>query len=115
MFVKSITVYVLPAAPWASPSFTPRERVGHGGGPAGAWEAGGTAAEVAGAADVGAELAGALEVTVTVATGAGPPELQPEASTAMQVRVPPATARRAIRSDEVIRGILVPRVTLRAA
>jgi hypothetical protein len=72
------------------------------------------AAEVAGAADVGA-VAGALEVTVTVVAGAGLPELQPEASTAMQVRVPPATARRAIRSDEVIRGILVPRVTLRAA
>ena len=28
MFVKSMTWNVLPAAPWASPSFRPRDRVG---------------------------------------------------------------------------------------
>ena len=31
MFVKSMTWYVLPAAPWASPSLRPSERIGQAG------------------------------------------------------------------------------------
>src|SRR3984885_4563453 len=93
MFVKSMTWYVLPAAPWAGPSFRPSERVGQAGAaPATvglAEAAGGPAAALADAAGV------ALTVIVLVGAGAGLALLMhPEASAAAQVSAPPASTRR---------------------
>src|SRR5450432_397490 len=96
MLVKSITVYVLPAAPCVTPSFTFRSRVGQAGVPAG--EAGAVAGLVAaGRAD------GAAAGTVTVTAGAASPLLpQAVARAARQVKAAPVIARRAPRKAEVI-------------
>ena len=87
-FVKSMTWNVLPAAPWASPSFRPSERVGQAGA---APATVGLAAPVAGVAGVPAaalaDAAGvALTVIVFVGAGAGLPLLpHPAASAVTQV------------------------------
>ena len=109
MFVKSMTWYVLPAAPWASPSFRPRERVGQ----AGAAAAVGLAVPVAGVPGAAA-LAGAAGVAwtviVLVGAAAGLPLLpHPAASAAAQVSAAPASSRRSVAEHEVIvRVFLLP-------
>src|ERR1700733_12106578 len=82
-----MTWYVLPAAPWAGPSFRPSERVGQAGAaPATVGLAEGALAEAAGVA---------LTVIVFVGAGAGLALLMhPEASAATQVSAPPASTRR---------------------
>ena len=97
-----MTWYVLPAAPWAGPSFRPSERVGQ----AGAAPATVGLADAAGVAGVPAaalaDAAGvALTVIVLVGAGAGLALLpHPAASAATQVSAPPAsTRRRSARAD----------------
>ena len=93
MLVKSIVVKTLPAVPWPTPSFTWRERVGQGPGPAGAGEAG-ELAGAAGADDAGALLAGGAEEALPPAVVLE--ELpHPAASTAAQVSTTAGSARRA--------------------
>src|SRR5712664_983623 len=95
---------MLPAAPWETPTVTARSRVGHPAAPAGE----------AGAVDAAGEVAGELAapagvtVTVTVVVGAGPglaAEPQAAASTATQLRIAPAAARRTVPADVVIAGL----------
>src|SRR5580704_2353383 len=96
MFVKSMTWNVLPAAPWASPSFRPSERVGQAGA---APAAVGLAAPGAGAAAVPAaapaDAAGvARTVIVLVGVGAGLALLpHPAARAVTQVSAAPASIR----------------------
>jgi predicted Zn-dependent protease with MMP-like domain len=79
--------------PWLTPSFTWRERVGQGPGPAGTGEAG-ELAGAAGADDAGALLAGGAEVALPPAVVLE--ELpHPAASTAAQVSTTAGNARRA--------------------
>ena len=106
IFVKSMTWNVLPAAPWASPSFRPSERVGQAG---------------AAPATVGlADAAGvALTVIVFVGEGAGLALLpHPAASAVTQVSAPPASTRRrparagtrpSMGEQEVIARFFLPR------
>src|SRR5215469_9577688 len=99
MLVKSITWYVLPAAPWASPGFRASDRVGHGAGPTAAGEF------VTGAGLLVVPLCG-VTVTVTVLVGvlAAPGVALPQAavSAATQASAAPAIAGRAVRADAVM-------------
>ena len=102
---------MLPAAPWASPSFRPSERVGQAGAaPAGA----GLAAPVDGAgvaAAVLADVAGvALTVIVLVGTAAGLPLFpHPAASAATQGSAAPVSTRRSVAERGVIARFFLPR------
>src|SRR6266852_1165392 len=107
-----MTWNVLPAAPWASPSFRPRERVGQAGAaPPGA----GPAAPVDGVAEVAAavlaDAAGvALTVIVLVGAAAGLPLLpHPAASAVTQVSAAPASTRRSVGEHGVIARFFLPR------
>jgi hypothetical protein len=105
MFVKSMTWNVLPAAPWANPSFKPSERVGQA---AAAPATVGLAAPVAGVAGVPgvvlADAAGvALTVIVLVGAGAGlPPLPHPAASAVTQRSAAPASTRPSVGEHGVI-------------
>ena len=122
MFVKSMTWYVLPAAPWANPSFRPRERVGQAGA---APATVGVAAPVAVAVPVAAPVAGvagvagvpaaalgdaagvARTVIVLVGVAAGLPLLpHPAASAGTQVSAAPASIRRTTAPVDTRRGMV---------
>ena len=110
IFVKSMTWKVLPAAPWASPGFRPRERVGQAGaapaavGLARRCGAGLAAGLLADAAEV------ALTVIVLVGAAAGLPLLpHPAARAAAQRSTAPARSRWSGGGGGVIARFFLPR------
>jgi hypothetical protein len=109
--VKSMTWNVLPAAPWPSPGFRRRERVGQAGA---APAAVGLAAPVAGTGLAAGLVAGpageALTVIVLVGAAAGLPLLpQPAASAGAPRSAAAARSRRSGGGDEVIGRFFLPR------
>jgi hypothetical protein len=109
--VKSITVYTLPAVPCATPASARRYRDEQAGAPAAAGTVPGGAA---GPDDFGVAAAGAEVVAVPVVAGLlvaggaadGVAEPQAVASAARPVIAAPQIARRVIRPDEVMSGVL---------
>src|SRR5882757_3439801 len=106
-----MTWNVLPAAPWAGPSFSPSARVAQAGAPAAAVGLAAPAAGAGLAAAVLADAAGmALTVIVLVGVAAGLPLLpHPAASAATLVSAAPASTRRSVAEHGVIVRFFLPR------